>query len=265
MSLRLRVLGCGSSGGVPRVAMGWGACDPSNPKNRRRRCSVLVTRFGEAGATRVLVDASPDLREQLIDADVRSLDAVLVTHEHADHIHGIDDLRGIWIATRRRVPLHCDAATGHVLRERFGYCFDTPPGSDYPPILAEHRIAPGERVAIDGAGGTVEAWPFRVEHGNIDALGFRFGKLAYTPDVKAVPPESEPFLDGLDIWLVDALRHAPHPSHWSLEETLAAIARFRPKRAILTNMHNDLDHATLLSSLPAGIEPAHDGLELDFG
>jgi phosphoribosyl 1,2-cyclic phosphate phosphodiesterase len=264
MSLRLRVLGCGSSGGVPRVAMGWGACDPANPKNRRRRCSVLVTRTGPAGATRVLVDASPDLREQLIDADVKSLDAVLVTHEHADHIHGMDDLRGIWIATRRRVPLHCDEATGRVLRERFGYCFDTPPGSDYPAILAEHRIAPAEAVVIEGAGGPVGARPFRVEHGNIDALGFRFGNLAYTPDVKSIPAESEPFLDGLDVWIVDALRHAPHPSHWSLDETLAAIARFRPKRAILTNMHNDLDHAALVASLPPGVEPAHDGLELDF-
>ncbi len=150
MSLSVTILGCGSSGGVPRPALGWGACDPDNPKNRRRRCSILVEQTGPDGKTSVLVDTSPDLREQLLDANVSKLDGVLFTHEHADHTHGIDDLRGLFIKHRRRIDAYLDEPTSRSMHARFGYCFMTPPGSEYPPILSEHRIRPGEPVTIDG-------------------------------------------------------------------------------------------------------------------
>jgi phosphoribosyl 1,2-cyclic phosphate phosphodiesterase len=260
VSLKVRILGCGSSGGVPRVGSGWGACDPANPRNRRRRCSILVERSNGQGTTSVLVDTSPDLREQLLDADVERLDAVLFTHEHADHTHGIDDLRPLAIAMRRRIRVHATEATGALLRSRFGYCFETPPGSEYPPILEEQRIDPDEPIAIDGAGGTITAEPFSMEHGNIEALGFRFGGLAYAPDVSAMPAQSEARLRGLDVLILDALRFTPHPTHFSVSEALEFIGRVRPQRAILTNLHTDLDFENLKRELPPGVEPAYDGL-----
>jgi phosphoribosyl 1,2-cyclic phosphate phosphodiesterase len=266
-ALEFTILGCGSSGGVPRVGSGWGACDPGNPRNRRRRCSILAERIGPDGTTSVLVDTSPDLREQLLDADVRRLDGVLFTHEHADHTHGIDDLRPLAIAMRRRVPVHADAVTTGILRRRFGYCFETPPGSDYPPILDLHLLDPDRPVAVDGPGGRLEARPFRMVHGNIEALGFRFegpnGALAYAPDVSEMPPGSEALLHGLEVLVIDALRHTPHPSHYSLSDALALIARVRPRRAVLTNLHTDLDYEALRASVPAGVEPAYDGLRIE--
>jgi phosphoribosyl 1,2-cyclic phosphate phosphodiesterase len=264
MSFTVRVLGCGSSGGVPRPALGWGHCDPTNPLNRRRRCSILVRRRGREGVTTVLVDTSPDLREQLIDADVDWLDGVLFTHDHADHTHGIDDLRSVAIHGRRRVIVHCDAPTSAVLHQRFGYCFTTPPGSEYPPILDERRIVLGGDVTVSGKGGDVTAAPIRLHHGPQDALGFRFGDMAYTPDVGAIPEESVDALRGLDLWIIDALRHAPHPSHFSLSDALGWIERLKPRRAVLTNLHSDLDHGVLARSLPPGVVPAHDGLTLEF-
>ncbi len=267
-TLAVTILGCGSSGGVPRVGSGWGACDPNEPRNRRRRCSILAERLGGGGgATSVLVDTSPDLREQLLDAGVRRLDGVLFTHEHADHTHGIDDLRPLAIAMRRRVPVHADEVTTDVLRRRFGYCFETPPGSDYPPILALHPIDPDRPVAVDGPGGRLEARPFRMVHGSIEALGFRFegaaGALAYAPDVSEMPPESEALLHDLEVLVIDALRHTPHPSHYSLSDALALIERVRPRRAVLTNLHTDLDYAALKASVPGGVEPAYDGMRIE--
>src|ERR671919_601262 len=173
MTLKVTILGCGTSGGVPRVGNHWGACDPQNPKNRRTRCSVLVERQGPEGATSVLVDTSPDLRQQLLDAGVGWLDGVLYTHDHADHSHGIDDLRQVTFNGRRRVDVYCDAATGTLLRSRFAYCFESPPGSEYPAILKGHEIRAGQPVRIDGAGGMIEALPFRQLHGPGETLGFR--------------------------------------------------------------------------------------------
>jgi phosphoribosyl 1,2-cyclic phosphate phosphodiesterase len=265
MSLTFTILGCGSSGGVPRVGAGWGACDPGNPKNRRRRCSLLVERRGDGGVTRVLIDTTPDLREQLLDAGVNRLDAVLFTHEHADHTHGIDDLRVLAIHQRQRIPVYLDEPTAAVLRERFRYCFQTPPGSSYPPILDEHRLAAGRPVTIDGAGGPIVALPFLQDHGDIAALGFRFEGLAYSADVKALPPDSVAALAGLDVWIVDALRYTEHPSHFSVDEALAEIGRVKPRRAILTNMHFDLDYDALLARLPAHVEPAYDGMHIAPG
>jgi phosphoribosyl 1,2-cyclic phosphate phosphodiesterase len=259
MSLTFTILGCGSSMGVPRVALGWGDCDPNNPKNRRRRCSLLVERAqGQGKVTRVLVDCAPDLREQLLQAEVDWVDGVLITHEHADHTHGIDDLRPLFVKKRKRVPVYMDEPTSRAMHARFGYCFMTPPGSEYPPIAHEHRLVPGHKVTVEGQGGAIEALPVLQEHGDIPSLGFRIGNVAYSADIKGLPPESLPALAGLDVWIVDALRRTPHPSHLNLEEALAWIARIKPKRAILTNLHSDLDYEALRAELPLHIEPAYD-------
>jgi phosphoribosyl 1,2-cyclic phosphate phosphodiesterase len=263
MTLMVTILGCGSSGGVPRPGTGWGACNPNNPKNRRRRCSLLVERRSrEGGMTRVLVDTSPDLREQLLDADVDWLDAVLISHEHADHTHGIDDLRGLVLHRHRRIDVYIDESTSALIHQRFGYCFATPPGSSYPPILNAHRLTPGAALTIEGEGGPITALPFLQDHGDITSLGFRFGSVAYSSDLIDLPAASITALDGIDIWIVDALRYRPHPSHFSLEQALAWIDRIKPKHAILTNMHADLDYAELKSKLPPYVEPAYDGMRV---
>ncbi len=171
MTLTLTILGCGSSAGVPRPALGWGACDPKNPKNRRRRCSLLVERTGERGVTRILIDTSPDLREQLIDAKVDHIDAVFLTHEHADQTHGIDDLRSVVLHQRRRIPVYLSQSTADQILLRFAYCFVSPPESDYPPILNSHLIEAGQSRAIEGKGGPVTLSAFILRHGNIPALG----------------------------------------------------------------------------------------------
>jgi phosphoribosyl 1,2-cyclic phosphate phosphodiesterase len=265
MTLSFTILGCGSSGGVPRPALGWGACDPANPKNRRRRCSLLVERRAAGGGrTRVLIDTSPDLREQLLGAEVDGLDGVLFTHEHADHTHGIDDLRGLFLRHRRRIDVYLDESTYRVLYHRFGYCFVTPPGSTYPPILNEHRIDAGHAVAIEGPGGAISALPFRQDHGDIASLGFRFGDVAYSSDLRDLPPDSVAALSGLDLWIVDALRYKPHPSHFSVAEALGWIERIAPRRAILTNLHSDLDYDELRRALPPNVVPAYDGLKIEF-
>jgi phosphoribosyl 1,2-cyclic phosphate phosphodiesterase len=263
MTLTFTILGCGFSGGVPRPGFGWGACDPANPKNRRRRCSLLVEREGERGKfTRVLIDTSPDLREQLLDAGVNWLDAVVLTHDHADHLHGIDDLRSLVIRYKRRVEVYADKATASTMHARFGYCFTTPPGSSYPPILNDHRLIPGEPVVFDGEGGGIEMAPFHVNHGEINALGVRFGGLAYSPDIKDVPTDSLRFLQGLDVWILDALFYRQHYSHFSVADALAWIERVQPKRGILTHMHSDIDFEALRAVLPANVEPAYDGLKI---
>jgi phosphoribosyl 1,2-cyclic phosphate phosphodiesterase len=263
MSLSFTILGCGSSMGVPRVALGWGQCDPDNPKNRRRRCSLLVERANAQGhVTRALVDCSPDLRAQLLDAEVGWLDGVLITHEHADHTHGIDDLRPLFVRKRQRVPVYMDEPTSRALHARFGYCFMTPPGSEYPPILSEHRLVPGQAVAVEGPGGTIDVLPILQDHGDIPSLGFRFGNVAYSADIKSLPAASVAAMAGLDLWIVDALRKAPHPSHLNLDEALALIGRIKPKRAILTNLHADLDYEQLRVQLPAHVEPAYDGMTI---
>ncbi|MBL0405227.1 MBL fold metallo-hydrolase [Microvirga aerilata] len=264
MTLRLTILGCGSSAGVPRVGVGWGACDPANPKNRRRRCSVLVERIGSDGAaTTVLVDTTPDLRDQLLGADVRRLDAVLYTHEHADHIHGIDDLRPLAIVQHQRIPVYADRMTSELIQMRFGYCFETPAGSGYPPILKMGHLQAGVAAVTAGPGGVVEALPFRMVHGDIDALGFRFDRIAYAPDVSRMPVESLEYLQDLDVLIIDALRYTPHPTHFSVSEALELIETVKPKRAILTNLHTDLDYEVLRRELPPHIEPAYDGLQIE--
>ncbi len=171
----------------------------------------------------MLVDAGPDLREQLIDAEVKRLDAILITHPHADHTHGIDDLRPLFLIARRRLDVHMDEPTSLIVRRGFSYIFETPPGSDYPPIAADIRLAADRSVTLEGEGGAIETIPFDLNHGEINALGFRFGGLAYTPDVKRIPSASRPYLENLDVWVIDALRYRPHPSHFSLDDALAEI------------------------------------------
>jgi phosphoribosyl 1,2-cyclic phosphate phosphodiesterase len=265
MTLDIRILGCGSSGGVPRLGEGgpnWGVCDSTNPKNRRLRCSILVTRRGtDGGETRVLVDTSPDLREQLLAAKVGRLDGVLITHDHADQLHGLDDLRVVTMNMKRRLDLWSDHFGLTRVREKFGYCFESPPGSDYPPILNAREIAePFADFEIAGAGGTVPVRAFGQSHGRIRSLGFRFGAMAYSPDVDGLDEAAFAALAGVECWIVDALRHAPHPSHAHLARTLEWIARVKPRRAILTNMHIDMDYDTLKRELPPGVEPAFDGM-----
>ncbi len=260
MTLTLTILGCGSSGGVPRIGGDWGLCVPTNPKNRRRRCSVLVEQRGPDGITRVLIDTSPDMRDQMLSANVNSLDAVWYTHEHADHTHGIDEIRAFYLRQRRVVPVWADAPTANMLNTRFAYCFATPAGSQYPPTAHQHLIEPGKPLASGGPGGEISGLPFEVRHGDIMALGFRLGGVAYTPDLNGIPDESLEALTGLDVWIVDALKRTPHPSHLSLAETLVWIERLKPKQAILTNMHVDMDYDTLCKELPPNIRPAYDGL-----
>jgi phosphoribosyl 1,2-cyclic phosphate phosphodiesterase len=264
MALTATLLGCGSSGGVPRVGFGWGSCDPAEPRNRRRRCALLLEQEGPEGRTTVLIDTGPDVRQQLLDAEVAKIDGVLYTHEHADHTHGIDDLRVLALYQRSLIDIHADQRTASLLRMRFAYCFETPPGSSYPPILALHMIAAGDRVSVGGAGGFIRALPFDQDHGDIQSLGFRFGNLAYSSDINGLSPESEKRLEDLDVWIVDALRPQPHPSHWSLPEALAWIERVKPKRAILTNMHTEMDYRTLRETLPEGVEPGYDGMRIDI-
>jgi phosphoribosyl 1,2-cyclic phosphate phosphodiesterase len=262
--LRLTILGCGSSGGVPRLSPDgsgdWGACDPDNPKNRRQRCSLLVEKIDGGAVTRVLIDTSPDMRAQLLGAGVGQLDGVIYTHSHADHVHGLDDLRQVVYNTRKRLPVWADAPTSEALRARFAYAFIQEAGSPYPAIL-DLNLIDGD-FCVDGAGGPIAFTPFSVNHGSIDALGFRMGNAAYLPDVLTIPDAVWAQLQGLDLWILDALRPAPHPSHAHLALSLEWIARAAPARAVLTNMHLEMDYASLCAQLPSHIRPAYDGLTL---
>ncbi|MGI9405257.1 MAG: MBL fold metallo-hydrolase [Hyphomicrobiaceae bacterium] len=263
MSATLRILGCGSSGGVPRIGSNWGQCDPENPKNRRLRCSVLFEKTTENGSTRVLIDTSPDLREQMLAANVDHLDAVVFTHDHADHTHGIDELRVMALLAKKRVPVYFDKPTGETLKTRFGYCFKSSQ-SGYPPILEGHLISPGDELLIKGKGGKLLIRPFEQEHGEITSLGIRCGSIAYSSDISGVPDVSLPDLADLDTWVVDSLRYDYHPSHFSVKDALQWIKRIAPKTAVLTHLHVDLDYATLAAETPDGVVPAYDGMVIPF-
>ena len=260
--MRFTILGCGSSGGVPRLGGVWGDCDPNNPKNNRRRCSMLVERDGPDGTTTVLIDTTPDLRSQLLDTGTGRLDGVVWTHSHADHVHGIDDLRMIVFNMRARLPVWADGDTQNALLSRFGYAFVQPEGSPYPPILNMKTISGA--FEIDGPGGPIPLKPFRVGHGSIDSLGFRIGGLAYLPDVAEIYDATWEDLQDLDIWILDALRRSPHPTHSHLEQSLEWIARAAPRQGILTNMHIDLDYDTVRDETPDNVIPAYDGMTLSL-
>lgn len=264
--LEFTILGCGSSGGVPRADGNWGACDPDNPKNRRTRCSLLVRRLGGQGPeqqTTLLVDTSPDLVRQTSAAGAKRLDAVLLTHDHADQAHGIDDIRAFAIRQRQRIPVYMDTHTTGTIGRRFAYVFEGGEGG-YPPIADKRPLPAHHRTwAIDGPSGVIPIQGFDQEHGGIRSVGFRLGDVAYSSDLNGLPEDSFEVLGNLDIWIVDALRYTPHPSHANLDMALGWIERVRPKRAILTNLHIDMDYETLRRELPAGIEPAYDGMRFE--
>jgi phosphoribosyl 1,2-cyclic phosphate phosphodiesterase len=265
MTLRFTILGCGASPGVPRIGNDWGACDPSDPRNVRSRCSLLVERLGTAPdrITRILVDTGPDVRAQLLSARVNFLDGVVYTHSHADHLHGIDDLRALWQNSGNRVDVYSDAATKERMYQGFRYCFETAPGAFYPSILSHHTVVADAAFTIAGAGGPIVVTPFRQIHGEMDTLGLRIGTVAYSCDISDVPPESLPAVANLDVWILDALRYKPHPSHFSLTDALSWIARVKPAKAILTHMHSDLDYATVKGQVPHTVEPAYDGMRFE--
>jgi phosphoribosyl 1,2-cyclic phosphate phosphodiesterase len=269
-TLEVTILGCGSSSGVPRLggpdgAGDWGACDPSNPKNRRSRCSILIRRKSGGGETTVLVDTSPDLREQLLRAHCAHVDAVLLTHDHADQTHGIDDLRAAAYLARKRIDVFSDRVCLDSVKRKFGYIFETPPGSGYPPIMTVRELTePFADFSIDGAGGPISVRAFKQGHGAIHSLGFRFGPFAYSSDAATLDDAAFATLDGTQCWIVDALRHAPHPTHATVDVALSWIAKVKPRRGILTNMHIDLDYEALRTSLPMGVEPAYDGMTISL-
>lgn len=264
MSVRLTILGCGSSGGVPRIGNDWGDCDPLEPKNRRSRCALLVEKRVENACTTVLIDTGPDIRNQLLSANVNDIDAVLYTHAHADHLHGIDDLRALWLRSKTKVPVYMDGETYDRARAAFGYCFETPAGSNYPPILDRREILAGEPITVTGAAGDLAFEPFEVIHGEINALGFRIDNAAYLPDVSDIPETALKKLKNLDFLVLDCLRRHPHPSHFCLEDSLAWTQKIAPKQAVFTNLHNDLDYRMLAAELPDHIAPAFDGMRLDL-
>lgn len=263
--LEITILGCGSSGGVPRADGDWGACDASDPRNRRSRCSLMARRKGAADQsdeTTILIDTSPDLRNQTAAAGARRIDAVLYTHDHADQAHGIDDLRAFFIRSRRRIPCFADGPTSATLMRRFDYCFVQQGG--YPAICDLHPLpAWGEAWEIDGPSGPIPVVSYDQDHGEVRAAGFRLGPVAYSPDVRAIPEDSMARLRDLDVFIVDALRDTPHPTHATVAQALDWIEELKPHRAILTNMHVDLDFAALSRRLPPNVEPAYDGMRFE--
>lgn len=264
MSMSVTILGCGASGGVPRIGGHWGNCDPTNPKNTRRRCSILVQKTSKTGVTRVLVDTSPDLRMQLLDAEIGDVDAVIYTHEHADHTHGVDDLRQIAFNTKTRTDVYMTERMWKHMVPKFSYCFESPPGSFYPPILNACEITPYKSFQIEGEGGTIDIFPMNQHHGSILSLGFRFGDFTYSTDVNEFPEQTATGLHGTKVWVIDALRHNTHKTHFDVQTALSWIERIGPERAFLTNMHHDLDYEVLRSMLPDHVEPAYDGLSFEI-
>ena len=252
--MKLRILGCGTSSGVPRIGNDWGDCDPANPKNRRRRASIIV----ESETTRILVDTSPDLREQLLSADVADVDAVIWTHDHADHCHGIDDLRQLFHARGRPVNGYARQETLDSLQNRFAYAFHGRDG--YPPTVSGHLLQDDWTV------GDIRIRVTDQPHGNITSAGLRFdgpqGSIGYSTDFNILTDNMHTLFEGLDVWAVDALRYKPHPTHPHLAQTLAWIRALNVRHAVLTHMDQSMDYATLAAKLPAGIEPGWDGMEI---
>jgi phosphoribosyl 1,2-cyclic phosphate phosphodiesterase len=254
--MRVTILGCGPSTGVPVIGPDWGRCDPSDPRNRRRRVSALV----EIGNVAVLIDTSPDLREQLIDARVSRLDAVVITHAHADHLHGIDDLRSVNRLMRQAIPLFAEAETLAEIRHRFGYVLEPidEPGRYYKPTLVPHEIVGPFEIA------GIPVVPFAQDHGFSTTLGLRIGGFAYSTDVTELDETAFAAIEGVELWIVDCLRREPHPTHSHLAKTLSWIARVKPRRAVLTHMDQSLDYREVSADLPTGVEPGQDGLVIDL-
>ncbi|GLV27481.1 phosphoribosyl 1,2-cyclic phosphodiesterase [Sphingobium sp. TomTYG75] len=256
MSLKLTILGCGTSSGVPRIGNDWGSCDPTEPKNRRTRASILV----ESPTTRLLIDTSPDMRAQLLAADVIHIDAILWTHDHADHCHGIDDVRQLYHHRRTPVPGYARRQTLKLLKERFAYAFEGRQG--YHPTIEPHVLPDGLRI------GDIDIACTDQPHGEIYSTGFRFASggrsIGYATDFHDLTADMISLYDGLDVWVVDALREKPHPTHPHLALTLDGISAVRPGRAVLTHMDQSMDYAALLKTLPDGVEPGYDGMCIEL-
>ena len=260
--LSFTILGCGSSGGVPRLSDGWGLCDPNNVKNNRLRCSLLIKHETNKGKSFYLIDTSPDLRQQLLNAKISYLDGVIFTHSHADHMHGIDDLRMIFFKRRSKIPIWADKTTLKRIKESFKYLIEQEKGSKYPPILTSQTIT--TNFKLNSKSGEILVEPLAVKHGDINALGFKINKMAYIPDISDFYEDSFSKLKNLDFLIIDALRRKPHPAHSHLENTLKWIKLLKPKKAFLTNMHNDLDYETIKKETPKNVTPAYDGLVINL-
>ena len=276
MRVRAVILGCGSSGGVPRIGGAdgrgeWGDCDPAEPRNRRSRCSVVIQRARGDGAftgalTTILIDTAPELRLQLTREGVARVDQVVFTHDHADQTHGIDDLRALALIGRRQVKVGYDPDASPDLLSRFDYCFAQAPGSPYPAILRAERLPPpGRPLTVEGPSGPLSVTSFLCAHGGIASLGFRVGPIAYSPDLSELAEESWNVVSGAEVWIVDALRYAPHPTHAHLDKALGWIERAGVPRGVLTNLHIDMDYRTLAAETPAHVEPAYDGMIVEAG
>lgn len=256
--MRVTILGCGTSAGVPRVGGPggkgeWGAANPSDPRNRRTRCSILVQDQGKT----LLIDTSPDVRSQLLAAEVERIDAVIWTHDHADQCHGIDDLRPFALR-QGEIESWSDERTYGVLSRRFGYCFHAEGNGFYNPIY-RHTVISGPFRAAG-----LPVVPFMQDHGTIPSLGFRFGAVGYANDVVMLPEDSLLALEGVEVLIVDAMRYRPHPTHAHLDRALEWIDRLKPRRAFLTNLHVDMDYAEVDRTTPSHVTPCHDGLQIDL-
>lgn len=256
--LEVVILGCGSSGGVPRGDGDWGDCDPAEPRNRRNRCSMLARLHGPDGVTSVVIDTSPDFRQQMLMADVSHIDGVLYTHDHADQTHGIDDLRVFAAHARGRIPAWMDEPTHAALTRRFDYIFESQHG--YPAIVEARLLPPhGRRWSVSGQGGDLPVVTFDQAHGPIRSVGYRIGGVVYSSDVSDLDDAALEAVRGADLWILDALRYTPHPTHAHVDKALDWIARAQVKRAVLTNLHIDLDYQRLKRELPANVDVAYDG------
>ncbi|WP_019961794.1 MBL fold metallo-hydrolase [Woodsholea maritima] len=264
---RYTILGCGSSGGVPRADGDWGVCDPSNPKNRRLRCSLLIERGDDLDAvengdkvTRLLVDTSPDFRQQWLNVGSPALHGIFYTHDHADQTHGIDDVRALVYRQHIRFPAWMNDETHQRLTRRFSYIFEAPAHSLYPPLLDAKKLPErGEVLLCEGPGGPITARVFPVEHGRVTCAALVVGGMAYTPDVSAIAPEDLSTVSGISLWIVDCLKNTPHPTHAHFQQVMDWRDAVRPARMALTNLHTDHDYEALRAQCPPGVEPVYDG------
>ena len=262
--MQITILGCGSSTGVPRVGNDWGLCDPEVPENMRSRCSILLERVQKDKKTSIVIDTGPDFRMQMNRANVKKIDAVFYTHEHADHTHGIDDLRMYALRDKKRIDVYASQNTSKNLMDKFGYCFTNNSNGAYPPILNLNIVEHGIKYTIDGDGGTIDITPVNQIHGNIFSFGFKINNVVYSSDISDIPAKSSKYIEKSDLWIVDSLRWDAHPTHFHVDKALDLIQKLYVKEAILTNLHIDLDYKILKNYLPKNVSPAYDGLIIKF-